>query len=44
MRGGKNGVGERGGTLRFAGVTFAPGHFIYADCDGVLVAERDLLG
>jgi regulator of ribonuclease activity A len=43
-RGGKNGVGERGGTLSFAGVTFAPGHFIYADCDGVLVAERDLLG
>jgi regulator of ribonuclease activity A len=44
MRGGKNGVGERGSTLTFAGVTFAPGHFIYADSDGVLVAERDLLG
>ena len=44
MRGGKNGVGERGATLNFAGVTFAPGHFIYADSDGVLVADRDLLG
>lgn len=44
MRGGKNGAGERGGTLSFAGVTFAPGRFIYADTDGVLVAERDLLG
>ena len=44
MRSGKNGAGERGGTLSFAGVTFAPGRFIYADTDGVLVAERDLLG
>ena len=44
MRSGKNGVGERGGTLTFAGVTFAPGRFIYADTDGMLVAERDLLG
>jgi regulator of ribonuclease activity A len=44
MRGGKNGAGERGGTLSFAGVTFAPGRFIYADTDGLLVAERDLLG
>jgi regulator of ribonuclease activity A len=43
MRSGKNGTGERGGTLSFAGVTFAPGRFIYADADGVLVAERDLL-
>jgi regulator of ribonuclease activity A len=43
MRSGKNGVVERGGTLSFAGVTFAPGCFIYADADGMLVAERDLL-
>jgi regulator of ribonuclease activity A len=43
-RSGKNGAGERGGTLSFAGITFAPGRFIYADNDGVLVAERDLLG
>jgi regulator of ribonuclease activity A len=39
MRSGKNGEGERGGTLSFAGVTFAPGHFVYADADGILVAE-----
>ena len=44
MRSGKNGAGERGGTVGFAGVTFAPGRFIYADTDGMLVAERDLLG
>jgi regulator of ribonuclease activity A len=43
LRSGKNGAGERGGTLSFAGVTFAPGRFVYADADGVLVAERDLL-
>jgi regulator of ribonuclease activity A len=43
-RSGKNGAGERGATVSFAGVTFVPGHFIYADCDGLLVAERDLLG
>jgi regulator of ribonuclease activity A len=44
MRSAKNGAGERGGRLSFAGVTFAPGCFIYADSDGVLVAERNLLG
>jgi regulator of ribonuclease activity A len=44
MRSGKNGAGERGGTVSFAGVTFAPGHFIYVDTDGMLVGERDLLG
>jgi regulator of ribonuclease activity A len=44
MRSGKNGAGERGVTVSFAGVRFAPGRFVYADTDGVLVAERDLLG
>jgi regulator of ribonuclease activity A len=42
MRSEKNGQGERGGILSFAGVTFAPGHFIYADTDGILVAQRKL--
>jgi regulator of ribonuclease activity A len=41
-RSGKNGEGERGGTLSFAGVTFAPGQFVYADADGILVAESRL--
>jgi regulator of ribonuclease activity A len=44
MRSGKKGAGERGSTVSFAGVTFAPGCFIYVDSDGMLVAERDLLG
>ena len=43
MRSGKDGAGERGGSLSFAGVRFAPGCFLYADTDGVVVAERDLL-
>ena len=44
MRGGKTGKGERGGALSFAGVTFHPRRFLYADSDGIVVAERDLLG
>jgi regulator of ribonuclease activity A len=43
MRSRKNGSGERGGTLNFAGVTFSPGTFIYADTDGLIVAQRALL-
>jgi regulator of ribonuclease activity A len=39
----KRGEGERGGTLHFAGLTLARGHFLYADEDGVIVAERALL-
>jgi regulator of ribonuclease activity A len=42
MRSGKNGEGERGATVSFAGVTFTPGHFVYADTDGILVAQREL--
>ena len=39
----KNGAGERGGTLLFAGATFGRHMHLYADDDGILVAERDLL-
>jgi regulator of ribonuclease activity A len=41
-RSSKNGSGERGVTVSFAGTTFAPGHFVYADSDGILVARREL--
>ncbi len=44
MRSGKNGAGDRGVPVSFAGVTFSPGHFVYADEDGVVVAERSLSG
>lgn len=38
----KRGAGERGGTLHFAGLTLTPGHFLYADTDGLIVAELAL--
>jgi regulator of ribonuclease activity A len=42
-RSGKTGAGERSVALNFAGVTLRPGGYLYADEDGVIVAERDLL-
>lgn len=39
----KRGVGERDIPVRFAGVTFQPGHSVYADEDGLLVSEKPLL-
>jgi regulator of ribonuclease activity A len=43
MRSGKTGIGQRGVTLSFAGVTFSPGHFLYADEDGIVVADHRLI-
>jgi regulator of ribonuclease activity A len=43
MRSGKTGTGQRGIPVIFAGVTFAPGAHLYADRDGILVADCDLL-
>jgi regulator of ribonuclease activity A len=39
----KEGVGERDVPVRFAGLTFTPGHYLYADPNGIIVADRDLL-
>ncbi|HSK99591.1 MAG TPA: ribonuclease E activity regulator RraA [Rubrobacteraceae bacterium] len=39
----KEGVGERGVTVEFAGISFSPGERLYADADGIVVAGRDLL-
>ena len=39
----KRGEGERGKTANFAGVDFAPGHFVYADADGLAVCAKALL-
>jgi regulator of ribonuclease activity A len=39
----KRGIGERNVPVRFAGLTFTPGHYLYADQDGIVVADRDLL-
>ena len=42
LRSEKRGEGERDIPVRFAGVTFRPGDFVYADEDGVIVAHRSL--
>ena len=39
----KRGVGDRQVTVHFAGISFAPDHFLYADEDGILVSLQDLL-
>lgn len=41
-RSAKGGAGERGVTLRFAGLTLARGHYLYADADGIIVADGAL--
>ena len=41
-RSAKNGIGEVGATVSFAGLTFTPGHYLYADPDGILVSELEL--
>ncbi len=38
----KRGEGHRDVTLRFAGVSFTPGHWLYADEDGIVVGSRSL--
>jgi regulator of ribonuclease activity A len=41
---GKERIGKCGVAARFAGVTFTPGQYLYADADGILVSNHDLLG
>lgn len=38
----KKGLGSRNVTVHFANVTFTPGHFLYADDNGLIVAPRAL--
>jgi regulator of ribonuclease activity A len=40
----KRGLGERDMTVQFAEVEFAPGAYLYADEDGVVVSGEPLLG
>lgn len=40
----KKGAGERDVPVTFAGVTFRPGAWLYADEDGILVSEQRLDG
>jgi regulator of ribonuclease activity A len=39
----KDGAGDQGQPVTFAGVTFSRGCYLYADRDGIVVAGRDLL-
>ncbi len=38
----KRNLGERGVPVRFAGITFSPGHYLYADDDGIVVSPKEL--
>lgn len=38
----KDNMGERGVKVAFSGVEFVPGHWVYADEDGVIVSEKEL--
>jgi regulator of ribonuclease activity A len=42
MRSGKNATGEQGVPVSFAGLMFSPGNYLYADEDGIVVADRRL--
>ncbi|MCY4421191.1 MAG: ribonuclease E activity regulator RraA [Gammaproteobacteria bacterium] len=39
----KKGAGEKDIPVRFASVDFIPGHFLYADKDGIIVSEKSLI-
>lgn len=43
LRSAKRGEGARDQPVSFAGITFVPDHYLYADEDGLIVAERALL-
>lgn len=38
----KNGEGVRDVPVEFGGITWTPGHYLYADEDGIVVAEANL--
>lgn len=39
----KRGLGDIDVVVEFAGLSFTPGHYLYADQSGLVVAERELL-
>ena len=39
----KKGIGEKDIPVQFANVKFVPGHYLYADKDGVIVSKKNLL-
>lgn len=39
----KRGIGDRNTAIRFAGVNFRSGHYLYADEDGIIVSDKALI-
>lgn len=39
----KNGKGTRDCTLKFGDIEWVPGHYVFADEDGIIVAARNLV-
>ncbi|RKH05145.1 RraA family protein [Corallococcus sp. CA047B] len=42
LKSGKRNEGQRDVEVRFAGVTFTPGHYLYADADGIVTSAKAL--
>jgi len=42
MRPANAGAGDQGITVQFAGISFEPGHYLYADQNGIVVAPHAL--
>ncbi len=42
LKSNKKGIGEKDVTVRFAGVTYEPGAWLYADKDGIVVSAKAL--
>ena len=42
LKSAKTHEGERGVTVAFAGLEFVPGHWLYADEDGIVISENEL--
>jgi regulator of ribonuclease activity A len=42
MRPANDGAGYQGITVQFAGISFEPGHYLYADQNGIVVASHAL--
>ena len=42
MKSVKKGIGEENIDVKFMGVTFKPGDYIYADSDGIIISKTEL--
>ena len=42
LKSNKQGVGQKDIPVRFAGVNWIPGHYLYADKDGIVLSEAEL--